>query len=110
MVMTVSSILRREASLEEEGGGLTTVVGLTYSSVVGSPNVGGLDAPVEDLTLGCLELTFIWAALCRRKVVPIGAIICAGSDAGKTSKPKSNMNKNRKEKSMWFRTTPMNLN
>ena len=60
MVMAVSSILRKEASLEEEGGGSTAVVGSTYSSVVGSPKEEGLDAsPVEDSTLGCLELVFI---------------------------------------------------
>ena len=48
MVMIVSSILRREASLEEESGGSIATVGSTYSLVVGSPDVGGLDAPVED--------------------------------------------------------------
>ena len=36
MVMTVSNILRIDESLEEEGGGSTTAVGSTYSSVVGS--------------------------------------------------------------------------
>ena len=41
--MTVSSILRREASLDEEGGGSIAAVGSTYSSVVGSPD-GGIDA------------------------------------------------------------------
>ena len=50
-------------------------------------NVGGRDAPVEDLTLGRLELAFIWVALCWRKVAPMGVIICTGSDAGKSSKP-----------------------
>ena len=50
--MTVSSILRREASLDEEGGGSTAVVGPTYSSAVGLPEAGGLDAPIEDSTLG----------------------------------------------------------
>ena len=57
MVMTVSSILRREASLEEEGGGSKVAKGLTYALAVGSPD-GGIDALVEDLTLGCLELAF----------------------------------------------------
>ena len=56
--MTMSSILHREASLEE-GGGSTIAIGLTYSSAVGSPDVGGWDAPVEDSTLGRLELAFI---------------------------------------------------
>ena len=41
--MTVSSILRREASLDEEGVGSIAVVGLTYSSAVGSLD-GGIDA------------------------------------------------------------------
>ena len=42
-----------------DGGGSTTAIGSTYSSAVGSPDGGGLDAsPVEDSTLGCLELTF----------------------------------------------------
>ena len=60
MVMAVSSILRKEASLEEEGGGSTAAVGLTNSSVVRSPEEGGWDAaPVEDSTLGRLELAFI---------------------------------------------------
>ena len=36
---------------------------------------------MEDSTLGCLELTFIWAAFCLRKVAPMGAIICTGSNA-----------------------------
>ena len=58
--MTVSNILRMEELLEEEGGGSTAVVGSTYSSVVGSPKEEGLDAsPVEDYTLGRLELAFI---------------------------------------------------
>ena len=58
--MTVSNILRREASLDEEGGGLTAVVGSTNSSIEGSLDGGGQDAsPVEDSTLGRLELSFI---------------------------------------------------
>ena len=57
--MIVSSILRIEASLDEEARGSTATVGSTNSSVVGSPHVGGLDAPVEDTTLELLELAFI---------------------------------------------------
>ena len=57
--MTMSNKLRREASLVEDGGGLAVAVGSTYSSTVGSPEVEGLDAPVEDSTLGRLELAFI---------------------------------------------------
>ena len=75
MVMTVSSILHIESSLNEDAGGLTAVVGSTNSSAVGSPDVGGLDTLVEDSTLGHLELAFIWVALCWRNVAPIGAII-----------------------------------
>ena len=74
-----------------EGGGSTVAMGLTNSLVVGSPEEGGWDAtPEEDSTRGCLELAFIWVALCLRKVAPIGAIMCTGSDAGKSSKPKCN--------------------
>ena len=58
MVMTMSSILRIEESLDEEAGGSTTAVGSTNSSTVGSPDVGGLDELVEDSTLGRLELAF----------------------------------------------------
>ena len=57
--MTVSSILSIESSLDEDVGGSTATVGSTNYSAVGSPNVGGLDAPVEDSTLGRLELAFI---------------------------------------------------
>ena len=56
--MTMYSILRIEESLDEEAGGLTVAVASTNSSVVGSLEVGGLDAPVEDSTLWCLELAF----------------------------------------------------
>ena len=59
MVMTVFSMLYREASLDEVSGGSTAAVGSTYSLAVGSLEVGGLDAPVEDSTLGHLELAFI---------------------------------------------------
>ena len=91
MVITVSSVLRKEESPDVDGGGSTVAVGYTYASAEGSPKGGGLDAsPVEDSTLGCLELAFNWAALCLRKVAPIGPMICTGSNAGKSSKPKSN--------------------
>ena len=56
--MTVSSILHIEASLNEEAGGSTAATRSTNASTVGSPNVGGLDAPIEDLTLGRLKLIF----------------------------------------------------
>ena len=56
-----------------------------------------LDAPVEDSTLGHLKIAFIWAALCLRKVAPIGAIIWTGTDAGKSFKPKCN-------KILWIKT------
>ena len=58
MVMIVSSILRIEESLDEDGGGSIAVVGSTYSSVVGSPDVGLDAALVEDLTLGRLGIAF----------------------------------------------------
>ena len=56
--MTVSSILRIEESLDEEVGGSIAAVGSTNSSAVGSLDVGGLKAPIEDSTLGRLELAF----------------------------------------------------
>ena len=59
-VITISSKLRIEESLDEEGGGLTAAVGSIYSLAVLLPERGGLDAsPVEDSSLGCLELAFI---------------------------------------------------
>ena len=59
MVITISSMLRKDESLDEEGGGSTAAVRSTYSSVVGSPEVGGLNAlPVEDSTLARLERAF----------------------------------------------------
>ena len=52
-------MLRKDESLDEEGGGSTATVRSTYSSAVGSPKVGGLDTSrVEDSTLGCLKLGF----------------------------------------------------
>ena len=96
-VMIVSSILHKEESLDEDGGGSTTAVGSIYVTTEGSPD-GGLDAaPVEDSTLGHLELAFNWAALCLRKVAPIGAMIWTGSNAGKSSKPKS-------KRILWIKT------
>ena len=90
-VITVSSILWMLESLEVEGGGSTVAVGLTNPSVVGSPEEGGWNAaPEEDSIRGRLELDFVWAALYLRKVAPMGAIICTGSDAGKSSKPRCN--------------------
>ena len=50
---------RKEKSLDVDGGGSIAAVGSTYSSTVGLPDGGGLDAsPVEDSTLGHLELSF----------------------------------------------------
>ena len=55
----LSNIARKEESLDVDGGGSIATVGSTYSSAVGSPDRGGLDAsPVEDSTLGHLELSF----------------------------------------------------
>ena len=52
-------MLRKDESLNEEDGGSTAAIGFTYSSVVGSSEEEGLDAsPVENSTLGCLELAF----------------------------------------------------
>ena len=55
----LSNIARKEESLDVNGGGSTAVVGSTYASAEGSPEGGGQDAsPVEDSTLGRLELAF----------------------------------------------------
>ena len=84
-------------SSEVEGGGVAAVIGSTNASIAGSPEEGGGGAPEEDSTLGRLELARIWRALCLRKVAPMGAIICTGSDSGKSSKPKCN-------KIQWIKT------
>ena len=50
--------LRKEESPDVDGGS-TAAVGSTYTSVEGSPEGGGLDvSPIEDSTLGRLELDF----------------------------------------------------
>ena len=54
MVITVSSMARKEESLDVDGGGSIAAVGSTYSSAVGSPD----GSPIEDYTLGHLELSF----------------------------------------------------
>ena len=56
--MIVSSMLRKDESLEEEARGSTAAIGSTTSSTVGSPDGGLGVAPVEDSTLGHLELVF----------------------------------------------------
>ena len=85
----VSSIVRIDEEDDVDGGGSTAVVGSANCLVEGSPEEGPLDAsPIEDSTQGRLELAF--AALCLRNVAPIWAMIWIGSDAGKSSKPKSN--------------------
>ena len=110
--MIVSNIWRMLESSEVEGGGVRS----TYSSAVESPEEwgGGGATPKEeeDSTLGRLEPACIWAALCLRKVAPIGAIMCTGSKLGNSSKPKCNKIRWIKtgKKSMSRRTTPMNLN
>ena len=81
-------------SFEAEGEGAIVAVRSTNSSIVGSPKEGGgggaAATPEEDSTLGCLELALIWVALCIRKVAPIGAIRCTGSEARNSSIPKCN--------------------
>ena len=79
MVMTVSNIRQMFESSEVEGGGTVAAATTTRStdaSIEVSPvEEGGGGATPEDSTLGCLELALIQAALCLRKVAPIGAII-----------------------------------
>ena len=91
--MTVSNIRRMLESSKVEGRGVAMAVGSTNSSVVGLPKEGGGGGgatPKEDSTLGHLELARIRAALYLRKVAPMGAIMCMGSEAGNSSKPKGN--------------------
>ena len=91
MVRHVSNIVCIDEKDDVDSGGSTAAVGSIKSSTVGSLEEGALDAsPVEDSTQGRLELAFNWATLCLRNVAPIGAMIRTGSNAGKSSKPKSN--------------------
>ena len=76
--MTMSNIRRMLESSEVKGGGSATAVGSTYASAVGSPEEGGGGggATLEDNSTLChLELALIRAALCLRKVAPIGAMM-----------------------------------
>ena len=77
---------------EVEGGGSVAAVRSTNTSVVGSPEEGGGGGatPEEYSTLRRLELARIWVAFYLRKVVPMGAIKCTSSEAGKSSKLKCN--------------------
>ena len=91
--MTVSNIGQMLESSDVEGARSAAVVESTNTSAVRSPEEGGGGGgatPKEDSTLRHLKLARIWAALCLRKVTPMGAIICIGSYAGKWSKPKCN--------------------
>ena len=55
----LSNIACKEDSLDVDGGGSMVAMGSIYASTKGSPKGGGRDAsPVEDLTLGHLELAF----------------------------------------------------
>ena len=55
----LSNIARKEELLDVDGGGSTVAMGSTYASAKGSLEEGGRDAsPIEDSTLGCLELAF----------------------------------------------------
>ena len=67
-------------SSKVEGGGAATAVRSTYALAEGShvEERGGGATPKNDSTLERLELALIWAALCLRKVAPIGAIIWIG--------------------------------
>ena len=55
----VSKIVCIDEEDDVDREGSTTAIGSTKSSAIRSPEGGALDAsPVEDSTLGCLELTF----------------------------------------------------
>ena len=58
------------------------------SAVISPIEEGEGGATPEGSTLGRLELALNWAALYRRKVAPIGATMCAGSNAGNSIKPR----------------------
>ena len=59
MVKILSNIARKEKSPDVDSGGSTAVVGSTYTSAKESLEEGARDAsPVEESTLGCLELAF----------------------------------------------------
>ena len=93
MVMTVSNIWQMLESSEVEGGGEAAAVRSTNSSAVGLPEEGGGGGgatPEEDSTLGRSELALIWVALCLRNVAPMGTIMCTGSEARNSSKPRCN--------------------
>ena len=78
----------------EVGDGGIVAAAEPIRSVDTSPEV----VPVEEgggavpngSTQGRLEPSLIWAALCLRKLAPMGAIMCTGLEAGKLSKPKNN--------------------
>ena len=80
-------------SYEVGGGGTSTASALaawsTSSSVVASPvEEGGGGATLEGSSLGHLELALKWAALYLRKMAPMRAIMCTGSDTGNSTKPR----------------------
>ena len=55
----LSNIARKEDLLDVDGGGSMVAMGSIYASTKGSLEGGVQDAsPVEDSTLGCLELAF----------------------------------------------------
>ena len=90
--MTVSNIRRMSESSKVEGGGTSAVAaGSTNSSaIVSLVEKGGGGATPEISTLGRLELALTWAALCLKKVAPMGVIIWTGSNAGNSTKPRCN--------------------
>ena len=98
-VMIVSNVRRMSKSSKVEDGGTTPTAAPTGSTDA-SPEVvpieGGGVVP-EGSTQRHLEFSLIWAALYLRQVVPMGAIMCTGSEAGKSSKPKN-------KKNLWMKT------
>ena len=115
MVMIVSNVRWMSKSFEVDGGGIVVAAAPT-GSTGDSPKVvpieeGGGVVP-EGSTRRHLELSLIWAALCLRQVVPMGAIMCTGSEARKSSKPKNKKkptNENRLKMIRSGRGTPMNF-
>ena len=88
MVKTWSNIRQMSESFEVVGRG-TLAPTTPDTSVVSVPvEEGGGGTTPDDAPLGRVGPTLKWAALCLRKVAPIGAIIWTGSPAGKSSRPR----------------------
>ena len=91
-VKTWSNIRRMSESSEVVGGGTST-------SVAATPDASAASAPVEegwggtapeDTPLRRVEPTLKWAALCLKKVAPIGVTTWTSSPEWKSARPRNN--------------------